>query len=108
MVRIILLVLALALVWLASWQLSRAGGILCGGLGIAGFAFNLWRAWGQGLSTMELINYNFSETSMLLMSNAISDDLCYRLSVRRSRSSRNCEAACHKVSRGWQPRPRHA
>ena len=67
MVRIILLVLALGLVWLASRQLSRAGGILCGVLGIAGFAFNLWRAWAQGLSTMELINYNFSETSMLLI-----------------------------------------
>ena len=67
MLRIPAVILVLALLWLASRHLSRVRGLQLGLLGIAGFVVNIARAWGRGLSTMELINFNFSDTSMLLV-----------------------------------------
>ena len=67
MLKILLVLLGLLLLWLASRQLSRARAIQLAMLGAAGFSLNVWRAWGQGLTIVELINYNFSQTSMLLI-----------------------------------------
>ena len=67
MLRIPAVILVLALLWLASRHLSRLRGLQLGLIGIAGFVVNIARAWGRGLSTMELINFNFSDTSMLLV-----------------------------------------
>ena len=75
MLRIPAVMLILVLLWWVSRHLSRARGLQLGLLGIAGFVVNIARAWGQGLSTTELINFNFSDTGMLLV-NLVSAACC--------------------------------
>lgn len=75
MLRLPLLLLALGLLWLLSQRLSPARGLLLGLVGLLGFTFNGYRAWAQGLSVMALLNFNFSDTSMLLV-NLLSVGCC--------------------------------
>ena len=67
MLRIPAVMLILVLLWLASRHLSRTRGLQLGLIGITGFVVNIARAWGRGLSTKELVNFNFSDTGMLLV-----------------------------------------